>query len=260
MHLVGIGEKVSETEKISVLLNGLPDEYNSQLVDSLSTQSASYETMCNLLRDREERTTNKIKLHEKNDTIAYIKQNKFNKFNNKPNLAKTMKIHLKTEEYNRTNTSSNFARRRLCFTCKQPGHMAFFCPRNKDKPKCRHTQQQCGYQQSSTNDSSMMVNDEKTQQGNTNEEEQLFLAAEKTNRNKSNCWYIDSAATRHITNNKNILVNEQKLEQPILATCANNEKLQMDTIGEVNLSSNEKKISLSNVALSPNCAASITCE
>jgi hypothetical protein len=73
-------------------------------------------------------------------------------------------------------------------------------------------------------------------------------------------WIIDSAATRHLTNDKKLISNTKKLQTPIRVVVANGEKVKLSELGDIHLKpkkdndDNETLTSsfkLSNVAYAP---------
>lgn len=95
-----------------------------------------------------------------------------------------------------------------CFLCKKAGHFARNCPLKANKSDKRS--EKC----------------EKAWNG-------TLLTALAVNIN-SNTWYVDSGATCHMTNNKNLLQNYVE-DTPKLVTVANNQKLYSEGHGDVEL-------------------------
>lgn len=95
-----------------------------------------------------------------------------------------------------------------CFICKKTGHYATKCPLKTAKNE---------------------------KQNNTCEKawNGTLLTAFAVDIN-SNVWYVDSGATCHMTNNKNILQN-YVVDTPRLVTVANNQRLQSEGHGDVEL-------------------------
>lgn len=95
-----------------------------------------------------------------------------------------------------------------CFICKKPNHYAKNCPTKINKSDKRS--EKC----------------EKAWNG-------TLLTALAVDIN-SNAWYVDSGATCHMTNNKNLLQN-YVVDTPRLVTVANNQKMHSEGHGEVEL-------------------------
>lgn len=98
--------------------------------------------------------------------------------------------------------SKQFAKPK-CFICKKPGHFAKNCVNKNNKTD---------------------KNSEKAWNG-------TLLTALAVDIN-SNAWYVDSGATCHMTNNKNLLKN-YVVDTPRLVTAANNEKMCTEGHGDV---------------------------
>ncbi|KAJ8714347.1 hypothetical protein PYW07_002572 [Mythimna separata] len=100
------------------------------------------------------------------------------------------------------------SRKIKCFKCKEPNHYANNCPTKIGKSDKRSDQ------------------NEKAWKGTL----LTALAVEIS----SDAWYVDSGATCHMTNNKDLLQN-YVVDKPRLVTVANNQKLYSEGYGEAEL-------------------------
>ena len=240
VQLQGVGDQVTENEKLTVLVSGLPDEYNS-LVDMLSVNTdITFENACNLLRDREERMKAKPKQDE-HDMVTIIKNRNIHDGNRK--------------HYNKGSANENDSKRtreRTCFTCNKSGHIAFYCKLNVNKPKCTfckkigHVAKECRNLKKNEDKKTIMNIEDHV-------EDEIFTIQDNilhTHEQNKVTWIMDSGASRHVTNNDKILKHKETLNLPIEVRVANNEKVQMNTVGNVRLSTYKDEDEIQNVILS----------
>jgi len=118
ISLEEMGEKVSQSQQIHILLSGLPSSYKSLVQALRINDKLEFVEACTHIRDCEE-----IENHEEFD--------------------KTEAEAYSAHEKKKTSES------RTCFTCNKIGHIAYDCPKNKDKKKCSncrkigHTTEEC---------------------------------------------------------------------------------------------------------------------
>ena len=267
IQLSNMGENITDGELRHVLFNGLSEEY-SALIDTLSlNEDLNFEDACAAIRDRYER----IKFKHGGTGCNGGNGEEVNMVNENPNRRNNFqntnnKQYQNNFKFNNNNYNSSYrgrnqgqfrGRARNCFTCKQTGHMAFYCPQNQNKPKCDycrmigHSKDKCDYLrgQSNNTESGMLAVEESQ---NKNQEEFVFMAVDQQHYGQeiNASWIVDSGATRHITNNKSLITNIQYLEQPVELTVANNQTIKLSEIGEAYLSGNNN-IKLENVTYAP---------
>ena len=113
-------EKISDSEAIFILLNGLPDDYSSIVSAMEINDKITFQAACDNIRNYQEKlriteqAANLIAGSLNGASAHYVGQGKFK-----------------------------------CFTCGKPGHKSFDCKLNEDKEKCEfcekigHTVDQC---------------------------------------------------------------------------------------------------------------------
>jgi hypothetical protein len=102
--LEDMGEKVSKSEKIFILLNGLPHDYSSIVSAMEINDKITFEIACDNIRN----------------------------FQTKLSLADKVYDTFSTDGY------AAFVSKITCFTCGKTGHKAYKCELNKDARKCEH--------------------------------------------------------------------------------------------------------------------------
>lgn len=119
-----------------------------------------------------------------------------------------------------------------CFKCKKPGHFKKDCPRNNyekapQKMNFRH-----------------------------NKDKDYALLTALSVKVENNSWYIDSGATNHMCNNKEIM-SELVMDKSLDVSVANGEKLFTGGRGVVRVSLRDSVKTISNVFYVPNLSANL---
>jgi len=119
MRLKQMKSEVNAEEQLYVLLNGLPDSYDS-LRQSLEVNDKSFDECCQKIRDYEEvANARRVSRNDGNDNTDVV------------------------------NYAGNNRRDIECYTCRKKGHISVYCPNNKDVKKCMkclklgHTDEEC---------------------------------------------------------------------------------------------------------------------
>lgn len=118
-RLEDMGEKISNSEAIFILLNGLPSDYSSIVSAMEINDKITFDIACDNIRNYQE----KLRITEQTANII---------------------------AGNLTTGSAHYAGGKLkCFTCGKAGHKSFECKLNEDKEKCEfcekigHTVDRC---------------------------------------------------------------------------------------------------------------------
>ena len=119
------------------------------------------------------------------------------------------------------------------FKCQQVGHFVKNCPLNRTQGHSSIAEHDCKQQDDS-----------------------IALNSSTTCRNRDICWYIDSGATKHMTFEKDLIVDFYEYEQPSKIYLRDNRAIEAFGEGKVNLScydeSNAVELTLNKVLYVPN--------
>jgi hypothetical protein len=285
VSLSEMGSPISNDELLQILFNGLPEAYES-LIDSLTVyESLTFEEACVYILDRQERVNikkaNKKKEQEGQEEQESEEQANYVKHKYYGNARGSLRGGNGARGgsargngrggirgrggYGRYQPNGSV--QRLCYSCHQPGHIAFACTKNINAKKCDncriigHTTQECYYNHKNNNNTSMIAAEDKEDKEEEEVADTVFSVREEeeeeeeysTNTQNRLAWIIDTGATRHITNNKSIMKDIKRLDKPIELTVANSEKVLLTQVGKAqvnilnNTSGTSKYVSNNNI-------------
>lgn len=206
------GFNLEEQVIASLMLGGLPDEFRAMI---LGIENAGKEL-----------------------TVDYVKTV----------LLQGIKDPMLKESYNdrekamAAKHSTKFKRgteKRKCFTCGSIYHLSFDCNKKK-KRKCyncgktSHLAKECRLPRKKPEEGENQG--ESSKQHNKDKERVMvaFFNNESTENEMKNNWYVDSGASSHMTNRKDLLQNLRTVDRKEILV-ANKEKLEVNLIGDVKL-------------------------
>lgn len=148
------------------------------------------------------------------------------------------------------NASKGGAKKRKCFTCGSVFHLSFECKQNKKKRKCfncgktSHLFKDCRLPKRKQDDDTKVnqsknaqSKDEQPKGDQNNDKEKVLVAlfnSELITDEMKEKWFVDSGASSHMTNRKDILQNLRAVQKKEILI-ANSAKLEGNLIGDVKL-------------------------
>ena len=184
-RLKALNSNVDDEMIISKILTNLPSQYKHFISawESATTQEKTLEKLIARLLNEEQRNSDDTQT----DAVAFNTTEKRGYGNT--TQAST----------NKSKGSSN--KEKKCFACSKIGHFQAGCPnKEKEKPSCsickknNHAEKDCYFRKKEERD--------KSRKGVT------FLTT--TDSTRENRWIVDSGATTHMTNNKDLFKNIQR--------------------------------------------------
>ena len=176
------GEKVSESLLIAMLVKGLPETYRSfsTLIMQQGIDEMGLPKFKSALKNFDENEKARSNYH-----------------NNGDNVMKTSYGHKNDKKQSSSASASGIT----CFSCKEPGHRWFQCPK-KPKKWCKickdksHETTTCKYNKNATK----QVNHQK--KGESDDDTFVFKISEKPDISKNDLLMVDCGATAHIITDK----------------------------------------------------------
>lgn len=186
-------EKIGEQDKLTTLLGGLSSEYNPVVTALNLKEDLTWSHACKHLKDFEERLQNEKKNQGQGTLLNLERKRDMN--------CRTCKAKGRNPNHDyRKCRFRNQDEKRLCFHCKQPGHLKRDCPQRK-----KH----------SGTENVVLMNVEKISYN-------FCVESEKP----SEKWLLDSAATCNVTNTRSLLMDVKRCSVKVRAAngemmCAN---------------------------------------
>jgi len=152
LRLKQLNSEVNAEEKLFVMLEGLPESYES-LRQSLEINNISFDAACQHVRDYQEKRVQQIeRVYEAR--MYYAKQN------GKHKDRRMYKTGGESSKHSDTHKSKSDKKDNRCWTCGERGHTRIDCPLNKNAPRCKlcrgigHIEAACRRNASSDDESS----------------------------------------------------------------------------------------------------------
>ena len=199
-------EDISSKKSATVILGSLPKSYDT-FMTSLNARNAEeieWEHIKELLVEECIQRKEKTEKHSFDDALFMTRGAFFNRGEVKHVVVEDITLveaHMVANQSNRVQFKSNSIvnirdAKGPCFKCNQSGHIVKNCPQNK---------QNAGRTEHSNIADNSLSDDKKY--------EDVALPSSITNR--TNEWFIDSGATKHMTFDRSIMINFVKYEHPL---------------------------------------------
>ena len=262
-HLENINMKIPDELIGAILLAGLPAEYQPMILGLEGSGAAiTADFIKTKLLSREEG----ISQNEHFDSA----QGYYSPFKANPNKHLNSRFHRGARARGRGNrgTRGGFQNRQgnidmskvRCFICNRYGHYATHCDRNESKQQF----------QNKTSDSQvhyLSTEQAPSNQEQDNDEDDDFenvicgWSSQVKNAKKNSAWFLDSCASAHMCNNKDVMFNLKKSVVKTV-TVANKSAIPVEAQGDVMLSVNlpensSAKVCLKNVLYVPEIASNL---
>lgn len=211
-------EDISSKKFATTILGSLPESYDAFLT-SLNARKADeldWETVSGLLTEEYMKRQEKIKKQESEDALFTKRERSTNRGRNHWSRGPSGGRFSRQEQSQRDQqpTENNYGDKRQgvqCFRCDEFGHVARNCPR---RPK--------------RNENSNMAEEDGIA---------LISSGPSPNRmNKCHKWFVDSAATKHMTHEKETLLDYIEYKQPTNIYLGDNTVIHAKGEGTVKLS------------------------
>jgi transposase InsO family protein len=309
------GADIKPIEVKTVLIDGLPAEYDI-IVDQINfIKDITFANACAFIKEKRERVMSRKAEADAAHSITEAAQgNKggrgnYKHYNNNNN----------SNSNNNRNNNNNYVSKN-CYVCKQSGHIGYFCPQAKDMVKCDncryvggHTTAQCNKPSfvkknnnpNNNNFNSNSNNNANSNSGNNNNNNNnktataasattssssstnagqvayaqqaahavfdpynedtftdFLLSVTNSNSNASATgnvhFLLDSAASRHMVNDRSLLTDIKTSAKGVPLTVANNETIHLNEFGNmVLINKNNKRVVLSNVGFYSSLASNL---
>jgi len=248
-EMEAVNLEVDDSEKLLGLLRSLPPEYQMVAYTLRTHKDMTFEMACARLKEAE-RTMFKPVYDEK----ALTANDRFKK------SKKTGKSQSGNQRGQSNSSGGNNSSQKTCYGCKKTGHTVTQCPDNPDRDiKCNkcgkmgHRAKNCRTKPENYAQGHISLEDNMLAETH----ESAFVGKTKTD----NEWIIDSGASQHMCNTKELFHELRELEEPVQIRVGNDEKVIANHIGRVKIQTkinDETRIAnLQNVLYAPKLAANL---
>jgi Reverse transcriptase (RNA-dependent DNA polymerase)/gag-polypeptide of LTR copia-type/GAG-pre-integrase domain/Integrase core domain len=265
MRMSDMGEKVSESELLFMMIRGLPSSYDSLVQTMKVAGVASMEEAANHVKDHQEFLAVK-----REDAHVTMEQNTFNKKRTRDTRSNS-RDHVqnrRTKYSERTEQEKSY----VCELCKKKGHYTSNCQLNKyrDDPgacfKCgskKHRIKRCP--ENGSKEVSMTVKEDMKPPKIRNGVESTNAAftasvSVTTSVTEGRCSSIvlDSGASRHFVNDRSQLSNVSEVGTPVKVTTANGNVVSMTECGKAKMQVDQTTtVTLNEATYAPQFAANL---
>jgi len=202
-QLEAIEDMVQDAEVVMTTLNGLPRSWEGFLHGICTrrkmTKFSRLWEECTQEEARREAREEKMETNEDQDLAAYTKKGKGKKEPQSPK---------RPPRSNRSQMRKRYFSQIRCFSCQKLGHIQRFCPHAKEQGKKGKFKKHHAH---AAKDDELV---QRRQEEDSEEEYTLISALTGTITHGSDTWLIDSGASKHMTGNKEVIVNLIQKDSP----------------------------------------------
>jgi len=222
-EMQAVGIKVEESEKTLTLLRSLPPEYEFVAFTLRGESNLTFELACARLKDAERNLIKKGRKEDEEEALV----------SRKGGGGKNPRYPQNPNQRNQNPQNSQFPQR-TCFHCKQAGHLAANCEKNKDKNiKCNR----CGRMGHKMRDCKTKQENIGQGSGHLTRGDNMIAAIDGSAltgaSSQGQDWVIDSGATHHMCNDEKAFQELKKLENPVSIRVGNDARIEASHIGTV---------------------------
>lgn len=226
------GFKIEEQVIASLMLGGLPEEYRPMV---LGIENSAKELTVDYVKT--------VLLQEIKDPIL-------KRHDGEAALAASCSA--------RTKKGGKSWPKRKCYSCGSVFHLSFNCPKNSKRKNCYN----CGQNTHLAKQCRMPKRNQSENKEDDRKDKVLILLLniDSDDAKMKNGWFIDSGATAHMTNRRDMMQNERRIEKRNILI-ANKEKLSVETMGDVKINllidEGQSECLIKNVYYVPNLCTSL---
>jgi transposase InsO family protein len=262
-RLKSMSEQYSEAQMMHVMFKGLPAIYEPTVQALKIQQNMNFADACKHIRDCQDSIKSKESQEQAVANLAHSGFKGKGKYKGKPN--------------NQNKDKSDGAKKPFsCYTCGKRGHISKDCYKNtKNCSYCKisgHTIEECRKKEQSSSDGvQLFISECKSDSDSTVTQTVADNMAQANSAVVDNpesstllkilfrLWVLDSGATHHLTNDRTLLFNISKLENPIRLTTANGSIVYINETGSVRFTADDsgKEITMHDVGYAPGLAANL---